>query len=518
MTAGTQPGRPDTGSTTAGAPEAARVYGLLRLAGVNVALPLEVLREVVHCPADLAPLPARVIGLLGAMNLRGTVLPVVDLQRVLGPEAPGMNPSGGPSADRVVVVVACAGQVFGLLADEVRGVTRLTADRLLPVSNERGGLLFSHTFQHPDDGGVISVLDAAALLRETGVPTVLDTTRAGDVGPRSVEDRGLPGGDVRKLTLVRCGEHMLALDVAHVHTTLPPPVLRASVLDGGLCLGVIDYADREVPVVDSLALLGLGRLGDDELGAGLVLKLPLGYVVLALSELLDLVEVAETEVLPLPALAVPGGGLLSGVIQRSRSGPCLVVDGAALADVPELASLAAVNTSLDHAPTASRHNAQAAGDLDALGKPYMTYTAGVEVTTPLDQIAEILPLSATITATPSSDRILGVVVHREAVVPVVRLAGLLERSGEPPGPASCLLLVQTDDQVVAFAVDKLSGIEPVVWIDADHGTSPSENPGRLLQTARLVQVGDETRLLPELDLHALAGSLTEPSGPDPYRS
>ena len=440
-------------------------------------------------------------------------------------------------------MVACAGQVFGLLADEVRGVTRLTADRLLPVSNERGGLLFSHTFQHPDDGGVISVLDAAALLRETGVPTVLDTTRAGDVGPRSVEDRGLPGGDVRKLTLVRCGEHMLALDVAHVHTTLPPPVLRASVLDGGLCLGVIDYADREVPVVDSLALLGLGRLGDDELGAGLVLKLPLGYVVLALSELLDLVEVAETEVLPLPALAVPGGGLLSGVIQRSRSGPCLVVDGAALADVPELASLAAVNTSLEHAPTASRHNAQAAGDLDALGKPYMTYTAGVEVTTPLDQIAEILPLSATITATPSSDRILGVVVHREAVVPVVRLAGLLERSGEPPGPASCssarvprtapsgcssgsssrpsspcLLLVQTDDQVVAFAVDKLSGIEPVVWIDADHGTSPSENPGRLLQTARLVQVGDETRLLPELDLHALAGSLTEPSGPDPYRS
>ena len=78
--------------------------------------------------------------------------------------------------------------------------------------------------------------------------------------------------------------------------------------------------------------------------------------------------------------------------------------------------------------------------------------------------------------------------------------------------------MQTDDQVVAFAVDKLSGIEPVVWIDADHGTSPSENPGRLLQTARLVQVGDETRLLPELDLHALAGSLTERSGPGPYRS
>ncbi|WP_138760259.1 hypothetical protein [Modestobacter altitudinis] len=34
------------------------VHGLLRLAGMDVALPLSVLREVVPCPTELAGLPA----------------------------------------------------------------------------------------------------------------------------------------------------------------------------------------------------------------------------------------------------------------------------------------------------------------------------------------------------------------------------------------------------------------------------------------------------------------------------
>ena len=87
-------------------------YGLLTVAGVEVALPLSVLREVVPCPSELAELPVSAPGLLGAMNLRSLVLPVVDLRVSFG----------GPvdrCADQVVAVVADGGQVLGILADEV---------------------------------------------------------------------------------------------------------------------------------------------------------------------------------------------------------------------------------------------------------------------------------------------------------------------------------------------------------------------------------------------------------------
>lgn len=489
------------------------VYGLLRLAGTDVALPLAVLREVVHCPMDLAPLPSSALGLLGAMSLRSTVLPVVDLRPVLGREVKRAD-------DQVVVVVACTGQVFGLLADEVRGVTRLSSAALLPVRAEGGGLLCSHTFQHPEDGTVISVLDAPAILRATGVPTVADTTRSSGTGT-AAEVVARRTRDVRKLTVVRCGAHLLALDVAHVHTTLPPPVVRPSVLDSGLCRGVTDFADREVPVVDPLVLFGLGAMTSEEVGAGLVLDLGHGYVVLALTALLDLVETPSADVLDLPVRSA-GTHLLAAVAEIADAGSCLVVDGAALTTVPELVSLASVNTARGRAAMSGTTAVATAGEVAGSGRAYLTYSAGAELTTPLDQVLEILPFPPAITAIQAAAGVLGVVIHRRSAVPVLRLTDLLGQEHRSLGDAACLLLVAASDDgaggpgdLVAFAVDRLHAIEPLAWVDPDHAPAPAGDRARLLHTARLVRVGSQNKMLAELDLCALAASLTSEFRPVP---
>ena len=177
------------------------VYGLLRLAGMDVALPLSALREVVPCPLELAGIPASAPGLIGAIELRRLVLPVVDLRPVIG-RPDDRRP------DQVLVVLAHGGQVLGLLADEVRGVTRLPASALVAARARGERLLFSHTFRHPETGSVVSVLDVAALLRLPGVPTVHDAVPAS----RSLDAGGARRrGERRTLTLLRCGEHVLGI-------------------------------------------------------------------------------------------------------------------------------------------------------------------------------------------------------------------------------------------------------------------------------------------------------------------
>src|ERR687894_2819950 len=132
--------------------------------------------------------------------------------------------------------------VYGLLllADEVRGVTRLPASALVPARAHGERLLFSHTFRHPDTGRAHSVLDAEAVLSRPGVPTVDDVTREASV----LGGAGRGSGAVRMLTVVRCGDHRFAIDAAYVHTTLPTPDLRTSVLSGPTCPGVMTYAER----------------------------------------------------------------------------------------------------------------------------------------------------------------------------------------------------------------------------------------------------------------------------------
>ena len=496
-----------TGPLTPAAPSADGdgevVYGLLRMADMEVALPLSALREVVPCPAELAGLPAAAPGLLGAVELRRLVLPVLDLAAVLGRPA-------ARRPDQVVVVVAAGGQVLGLLADEVRGISQVPAATLVPARTEGGGLLFSATFRHPETGTAHSVLDAAAILALPGVPTVADLTRdAAATGGARVD------GDRRTLTVLRCGPYRFAVDAVHVHTTLPTPDVRPSVLTSRTCPGVVEFSGREVPVVDPLVLLGLGELPRDETGAGMVLDLGSGYVVLALSELLDLVHVADEDVLPTPPFALPRPDLLSGMVSVGELGDCLVLDGAGLLADPDLNGFASVNTALEVAP-AGRHGGVSNAAAVAGGAPsYLTFSVGVDVTTPLDQVAEILPWPATLTAT-AVGGLLGLITHRRAAVPVLCLATLLGRSERPVGPTSCLLLVDVDGSPVAFAVDALRSIEPRTWTDDEQPVrGDAADRGATLRTAPLVRVGEDGRLLPDLDLRAVARRMSSARGGQP---
>jgi len=474
------------------------VYGLLTLAGMDVALPLSALREVVPRPAELTGLPVTAPGLLGAMSLRALVLPVVDLRPLMGRPAER-------AADQVVVVVASGGQLLGLVADSVRGVTRLPADALLAMSVADGQLLFSHTFRHLVTDTPVSVLDAAALLRLPGVPTVADIAYAQATSGAGATAARLRGTG-RSLTVVRSGAHVLGFDVTEVHTTLPLIEIRSSILSGGLCLGVTDQAGHEVPVVDSMALLGLPPLAEDDIGAGLVLDFGHGLVILAVSELLELRETPHEDVLPVPRHAVDRPELLAGMADLETHGACLVIDGPALMAEPELLSLSSVNTALSAgAPAAEAAGSGGAAAAPGRGPAYISYSVGVDVATPLVQVAEILSHPETMTTTTSEDAVLGMIVHRRSAVPVLCLSQVLGRGPVERTSTSCLLLVDVDGEQIAFAVQTLRGIDPLTWSDADQVRGrPIPVLTRALNTSPLVQVGSESRLVPDLDLFEVA--------------
>lgn len=520
----------------------AQMYGLLSVAGADVALPLSALREVVRCPAELAALPASAPGLLGAMQLRTLVVPVVDLRPVLGLPAAQRTP------EQVVVVVAHDQHLLGVLADAVHDIMAVRHEDLLVMHTGADGdgqpSLFSHTFRRT--GSVVSVLDAAALLALPGSPTVRDagptrptTTVAGETATGAQLDRA--GASAPTLTLMRCGEHLLALDVEHVHTLLPPSTPTPSVLDNALCKGVTEVADRQAAVVDPLALLGLehrtatasrskGGDGGDARGAGgIVLKLEHGYVVLAVTALLDLTQVATHDVLPLPSAAAGAGALLAGIVDLGQLGPCLVIDGDALRSHPELVALSSLNTltaggaptddvggagpqstGARTSPTSAPARAVSAPAPRVVPVPYLRYSVGSDLVTALEQVSEILPLAQATVATGSADpSLLGVLVHRGEPLPVLCLSTLLGLSpSRSTAPSRHLLVVHTDpggQRAVAFAVEALRDIAPLAWRDVD-ATPPADcTPLRkLMRASPLVCTGTSTDLLPELDLSALA--------------
>lgn len=67
-------------------PAVAPRYGSFVRGALQLALPMEALREVVP-GAQWIALPSQAPGLVGGIDLRGVVVPVLDLQRLLGQDA-----------------------------------------------------------------------------------------------------------------------------------------------------------------------------------------------------------------------------------------------------------------------------------------------------------------------------------------------------------------------------------------------------------------------------------------------
>jgi purine-binding chemotaxis protein CheW len=96
---------------------------------------------------------------LGVVNLRGVVLPIVDLAMKLG------FPPTEPTARHAIIVVECGQQVAGLLVDGVSEIFTATEEQILPtpdIAAETAKLYLRGVIAL--EGRLLGVVDIANLL------------------------------------------------------------------------------------------------------------------------------------------------------------------------------------------------------------------------------------------------------------------------------------------------------------------------------------------------------------------
>ncbi len=91
-------------------------------------LPISVVQEIVR-PPEIANVPHAPDYVEGVMNLRGRIVPVIDLRRRFGSTVSRNN-----SKTRVLVVDADS-RVVGLIVDSASEVLKITAEQIEPAPN-----------------------------------------------------------------------------------------------------------------------------------------------------------------------------------------------------------------------------------------------------------------------------------------------------------------------------------------------------------------------------------------------
>ncbi len=118
--------RQQESTSTESDPQGTRQFLTFALADVMYALPVETVKEIRGYSAVTA-VPGAAPYVLGVMNLRGQVIPVMDLRSRFGMES--------KERDRftVIVLVQLGARVVGIVVDAVSDVLDIPADAIGPV-------------------------------------------------------------------------------------------------------------------------------------------------------------------------------------------------------------------------------------------------------------------------------------------------------------------------------------------------------------------------------------------------
>jgi purine-binding chemotaxis protein CheW len=268
---------------------------------------LEDVGEIIRVP-NLACMPLAPRSLLGLANLRGVVLPVVSLRRLLDLPDPRSD-----EATRVIVIDRDA--PVGLVVDRIKN---LTAAPIEQINNDDSGAgsakrdFLDGLVKGAEGAETIKILNPARLLRgEFSRLGVLRPRRANRVSISSASD-DTAAEQQQHVALVSfdLGQQEYALPLERVREIIPLPVQVAEVARPETAvLGVVTVRGRLLPLVSLRALLGLPNdVQREERSKVVVLSLGGGTVGMVADRTREILRVAPSLIDSAPALLTRGGG------------------------------------------------------------------------------------------------------------------------------------------------------------------------------------------------------------------
>jgi purine-binding chemotaxis protein CheW len=406
------------------------------VAGEMFAVPMAPVQEIIRVP-EVSHLPLAPPTLDGLANLRGRVLPIINLRRLFGCEERVHD-------DSTRALVINVGQPLGFVVDRVASVVTIepseieSADAIQTIVNAD---YLTGVIKRPRADGsghdMLLSIDFARLIdgQFSSVGSSRGSERAGgsvstSLGEAAADEHST--SDELRLVSFSVAEQEYALDISEVQeiVQLPEHVNELPNAPGHV-LGVMSLRQRLLPLVSLRTLFGLPRLAYAEQHRIVVTSLPGGLHV-------GLVTDSVKEVLSVPrAQAEPMPGMLSADQQLQEfSSICRLDGGKRLVSIiatDKLLRMPAIEQALDAARNATQganamrkdndsgNDEADTGDASDDDTQVVIFRLGAEeFGVPIMSVQEIVRVPETLTRVPKTPSFVeGVINLRGTVLPVI---------------------------------------------------------------------------------------------------
>jgi purine-binding chemotaxis protein CheW len=438
-------------------------------------------------------MPLSPSSLLGLANLRGVVLPVVSLRRLLDlPEVPH------DESARVIVMDRDA--PVGFVVDRVESLSTFPANGIEQDAAGAGSVdpaLLDGVVKGAEGRGTIKILNPQRLLHG-------EFARLGVSGPRAAASVSISAAkSVSTVAAVRphvslvsfdLGQQEYALPLDRVREIIPFPDQVSEVARSETAvLGVVTWRDRLLPVVSLRALLGLPNDTDRHRGKVVVLSMGNGSVGVVTDRTREIIHVDSGLIDPAPALLTRGAGDAEVTsICRLEGGKRLV----ALLSPDRLFRSDLVRRVLSEHGGDGGYLQESQADGDTMpDEQFIIFRLGEqEYGLPIGAVDEIARPPDRITQLPKAPAFIdGVINLRGSVVPIVDLRRRFELTSVEPASSRRILILAVGSGKAGFMVD---GVSEVMRVPAGSiRPAPELSPEQMRLIGRVANLDAQGRMI-----------------------
>ena len=267
------------------------------LDGVEFGLDIDRVQEITH-RTDLTPVPGSPSFILGVLNLRGLIIPVIDSRIRFH-----LAPQETTSRTRIIVMRLASGPT-GLQVDSVAEVVRLEDHTIRETPPLVAGIRAEYLAGMVTVGSRLitlihleKLLDSAELSRRAELDLGMAGTITG-MGEDAEEDLEEDG---RPFVTFRLGSESFGIALHEVEEIVElPPVTKVPDAPDYV-LGVICLRDQVMPLVDLAEILSI-QVGDSERKRDMVVLLSFGSakIGVVVDEIQEILRVQDGQTLPPP--------------------------------------------------------------------------------------------------------------------------------------------------------------------------------------------------------------------------
>lgn len=424
------------------------IYTSFHLAKTEVAIDVKSVQEVVNFPEKIIPMPLSPDFLLGIFNLRGMIIPVINLKRLL------KFPDDSIELSQKVAIVEIEGARIGLVFDATSEILRVS-DQLISSFDyvaEDSHRIINGAIKLDEGNRILQILDTKALLTIENVPQIVEQQQ------RLLKQKKENHKDHRqKCISFSVNNIKLAIEISKIHEIVKVPELKASSIQSDIFLGIINLRGRTIPVVSFSRILkinydqAVGETGDERI---IILKIDRELIGLVVDTVECISSYYEEDVMTVPLLSKERMTMFNGCINLAGEGETLLISfdkilsNKEILEVTEGHSKIYQNAALEDGKKAGRRESYISFKLDHL--------FGIAI----KDIKEIINYSNDVLNAPGMPFFVkGMLNLRSQLVTIIDTRSLYKMGDKPIDASSAKILIfEKDDERFGLIVDELESI------------------------------------------------------------